>query len=89
MTHKPPADPTAASMGPLAGVRVVEFSGIGPGPFAGMLLADMGAEVVCIDRPGGAPPVRIMGRGKASITLDLKSEAGRAAALAQLDVEGT
>jgi alpha-methylacyl-CoA racemase len=42
--------------GPLAGVRIVEFAGIGPGPFAAMLLADMGAEIVRIDRPGGADP---------------------------------
>jgi alpha-methylacyl-CoA racemase len=67
--------------GPLVGVRIVEFSGIGPGPFAGMLLADMGADVVCIDRPGGAQPVRVMSRGKASLALDLKSEAGLQAAL--------
>lgn len=40
--------------GPLAGVRVVELAGIGPGPFAAMLLGDLGAEVVRVDRPGGA-----------------------------------
>jgi alpha-methylacyl-CoA racemase len=85
MTPEPPADDRPALKGPLVGVRVVEFSGIGPGPFAGMLLADMGAEVVCIDRPNGAPPVRIMGRGKASVTLDLKTEAGRMAALAAIE----
>jgi alpha-methylacyl-CoA racemase len=39
--------------GPLAGVRVVELAGIGPGPFAAMLLADLGADVVRVDRPGG------------------------------------
>ena len=41
--------------GPLAGVRVVELAGIGPGPFCGMLLADLGAEVIQVDRPGGVP----------------------------------
>ena len=39
-------------MGPLAGLRVVEFEAIGPGPFAGMMLADMGADVLLLDRPG-------------------------------------
>src|SRR5436189_3662112 len=39
------------TMGPLAGIKVVEIAGIGPGPFCAMMLADMGAEVVCIDRP--------------------------------------
>ena len=42
-------------MGPLAGIRVIEFAGLGPAPFCGMLLADMGAEVVRIDRKGKAP----------------------------------
>ena len=41
--------------GPLAGLRVLEFAGIGPGPHVAMLLADLGAEVVRIDRPGAAP----------------------------------
>src|SRR3954464_15831633 len=44
----------ATGTGPLAGVRVVELAGIGPGPFAAMLLADLGADVVRVDRPGGA-----------------------------------
>ncbi len=43
-----------AGHGPLAGVRVVELAGIGPGPFAAMLLADLGADVVRVDRPSGA-----------------------------------
>ncbi len=64
--------------GPLAGLRVVELAGIGPAPFAGMLLADLGADVVRIDRPGGpslavVPPERdLLGRGKRSVALDLK-----------------
>ena len=40
-------------MGPLQGIRIVEFAGIGPGPFAAMLFSDMGAQVVRIDRKGG------------------------------------
>jgi alpha-methylacyl-CoA racemase len=61
-----------AKTGPLNGVRVVELAGIGPGPYAGQLLADMGADVVVIDRPGGGMPKAIDGRGKRSIVLDLK-----------------
>jgi alpha-methylacyl-CoA racemase len=62
--------------GPLDGVRVVELAGIGPGPFCGMLLADMGAEVVRVDRPpvAGAWP-DLMARGKRSVVVDLKHEA--------------
>ena len=67
-------------MGPLSGIRVLEFEAIGPGPFAGMLLADMGADVVLVDRPAtsdlGIKRERwmdVMMRGKRSITLDLKS----------------
>jgi alpha-methylacyl-CoA racemase len=72
-------------MGPLAGVKVLEFEAIGPAPFAGMLLADMGADVLRIERsahaaevPGGDPTRR----GRQSIALDLKSAAGRDALLA-------
>ena len=67
-------------MGPLAGVRILELVGIGPGPFAGMMLADMGAEVIAIDRPGTSPldmKGDINRRGKRSIALDLKSEEDR------------
>ena len=67
--------------GPLAGVRVVELAGIGPGPFAGMLLADMGADVVRVTRPGegglslsGADALH---RGRTTVEADLKSDAGR------------
>lgn len=67
--------------GPLEGVRVVEFAGIGPAPFAVMLLADMGAEVLRIDRaPADPMPNPVVNRGRASILLDLKTEDGRAAA---------
>jgi alpha-methylacyl-CoA racemase len=73
--------------GPLAGLKVVEMVGLGPGPFAGMLLADMGAEVVGIDRPGGVSinlPHDICRRGKRFIELDVKSRAGRAAVLDEI-----
>ncbi len=65
-------------MGPLQGTRIIEFAGIGPGPFCGMLLADLGAEVVLVDRKGGALPFNaqpkfdLTRRGKRSIALDLK-----------------
>ena len=65
-------------MGPLQGIRIVELAGIGPGPFCGMLLADLGAEVVLVDRKGGALPFGaqpkhdLTRRGKRSIALDLK-----------------
>lgn len=74
--------------GPLAGIRVVEFAGIGPGPMCGMLLADMGAEVLRIDRlaPSGLgveKPTRfdVLNRGKHSAAIDLKSADGVALAL--------
>jgi alpha-methylacyl-CoA racemase len=75
-------------MGPLAGVRVLEFEAIGPGPFAGMLLADMGADVLLVDRPGGTELgltrerwMDVMLRGRRSVTLDLKAPGAAAAAL--------
>ena len=69
--------------GPLKGIRIIEFAGIGPGPFCGMMLADHGAEVLRIDRPnGGAAPHDVTARGRAgSLALDLKAEADRAAAM--------
>ena len=73
--------------GPLAGLRVVEFAGLGPGPFACMLLSDMGAEVVTIDRPGRKPgdPRDIIGRGRTVVTADLKDPAERDSVLALLE----
>lgn len=63
--------------GPLSGVRVVEFAGIGPAPFVAMLLSDMGAEVVRIDRSPIDPfPNPVVNRGRTSILLDLKSDEG-------------
>ena len=73
--------------GPLSGLRIVEFAGIGPGPFCGMMLADHGAEVIRVDRAsggrGGSQPVTtkdVLARGRKSIALDLKSAEGVALA---------
>ncbi len=75
-------------MGPLAGLRVIEFEAIGPGPFAGMMLADMGADVLRVDRTedaglglASARANDVMLRGRRSVTLDLKTPGGREAAL--------
>ena len=67
--------------GPLTGVRVIELAGIGPGPFAGALLSDMGAEVVRVERAdavaGGRPNTdKVNGRGRRSIGVDLKNPRG-------------
>ena len=68
--------------GPLSGVKVVELAGIGPGPFTAMLLSDMGADVLHIDRPesvarGGDPgAVPVMDRGRRSVAIDLKNADG-------------
>ncbi|KAI6381014.1 hypothetical protein MCOR25_001316 [Pyricularia grisea] len=61
---------------PLAGLKVLEFAGLAPGPFAGMLLADAGASVLRLDRPGKAPTEDMLARRKASIAVDLKSAGG-------------
>jgi alpha-methylacyl-CoA racemase len=65
--------------GPLAGLRVIEMAGIGPGPFAAMLLADMGADVIVVERPAALRTLgagEAMNRGKRSICLDLKTPLG-------------
>lgn len=68
--------------GPLRGLKVLEFAGIGPGPFCAMLLSDMGADVLRIDRAGfETPDVDLPSRGRRSIVLDLKSAAGLGTAL--------
>ncbi|MBP6821846.1 MAG: CoA transferase [Acidobacteria bacterium] len=60
-------------MGPLKGIKVIEMAGIGPGPFCAMMLADIGAEVVRIDRPNAkSSKFDVMNRGKRSVALDLK-----------------
>ncbi len=64
-------------MGPLKGVKVIEIAGIGPGPFAGMLLADMGAEVISVEKRSGKQALPDCARrGKRSIALNLKSAEG-------------
>ncbi len=66
-------------MGPLNGIKVIEMGAIGPGPFAGMILADMGAEVIVIDRKSDKSKTRLPDcskRGKKSIALNLKSPSG-------------
>ena len=75
-------------MGPLAGLRILEFEAIGPGPFCGMMLADIGADVLLVDRPADAGLglgrerwSDVMLRGRRSATLDLKSKSGAEAAL--------
>ena len=73
----PPASPPS---GPLSGVRVIEFGGIGPGPFCGMLLADMGADLTLLERPEGTLAAQLFGggrktianRGKKSLAINLK-----------------
>ena len=63
------------AQGPLSGLKVVEFAGIGPGPFCGMLLSDLGADVVRIDRKGGGRGSKfdVTARGRRSVALDLKT----------------
>ena len=71
-------------MGPLDGIRILEIEGIGPCPFAGMLLSDLGAEVIRVGRPEPSflqASFDVMSRGKKSITLDLKKPEHRAALL--------
>ncbi|TVZ96614.1 CaiB/BaiF CoA-transferase family protein [Streptomyces sp. BK340] len=90
--------PTTSGHGPLSGVRVVELAGIGPGPFAAMLLADLGADVVRVDRPGGPglgidPAYDVTNRNKRSVIVDLKAPDGPArvldlAARADILIEG-
>ncbi len=71
-------------MGPLKGFRIVEIAGIGPGQYCGMLLSDMGAEVLRIERPTGGDPgweipesFNLMNRGRFSLAVDLTSDQGR------------
>lgn len=87
---------TAEASGPLCGVRVIEFAGIGPAPFCGMMLADMGAEVILVERPSAGaaaqkPTLMDLGRftlthrGKRSIALDMKNPEAIKAALRLID----
>ena len=75
--------------GPLTGYRIIEIAGIGPGPFAAMLLADMGAEVVRVERAGAvrgpppdAPHFDVLLRGRRNVAIDLKHPDGVATLLA-------
>lgn len=70
--------------GPLAGVRIVEMEAIGPVPLAAMILADMGAEIVRLVRPG-SPSMPVLNRGRATVEADLKTPEGRDIALALID----
>ena len=75
-------DPDCVTFGPLAGLRVVELAGIGPGPFATMLMADLGADVIRVDRPvsseaAAAVAARdVVNRGKRSVAVDIRTEDG-------------
>ena len=68
-------------MGPLKGVKIIEVAGIGPGPFCAMMLADMGADIVRVDRKGSAggritPKYDVLNRGRRSLAVDLKKPRG-------------
>lgn len=90
----PPPPPPSPSAPPLTGLRVLEFAGLAPGPFAGLLLADAGASILRIDRavPGTSPPLPtpdLLTRHKSSLAVDLKSPAGVALLrkiVAQVDI---
>jgi alpha-methylacyl-CoA racemase len=79
----------AVVSGPLEGVRVLEFAGMGPAPFAVMMLSDMGAEVVCVDRLGGTRPAspvpNPLHRGRRSLAADLKNPAAITAILRMVE----
>ena len=82
-------------MGPLAGVKIIELAGIGPAPFCAMLLADMGAEVVRVDRAanvgtdtdrdGNDARFNLLLRGRRNIAVDLKNKAGQDSVLRLID----
>ncbi len=78
-------------MGPLAGIRVIELKGLGPAPYAGMLLADLGADVIVVERSSQPTGIAIpsskdvTSRGKRSIVLDIKKPEGRAALLRMVE----
>jgi alpha-methylacyl-CoA racemase len=90
MSHPDRMTTAAQRTGPLTDIRVVEMAGIGPGPFAGMLLADLGADVIRVERPqaGGSPEsarLDLVNRGKRSVAADLKSPDGVAAVMRLVD----
>ena len=76
--------------GPLTGIRVVEMSGLGPAPYACMLLAELGADVIRVDRPGGGtnvvpPEEQVLHRSRPCVAVDLKSAEGRDVLLRLID----
>src|SRR6201991_4159150 len=86
MLDKPTPQSSTRTSGPLAGFRIVEFAGIGPGPFACMMLADMGAEVVTLDRVGAKKNLKgVAVRGRKVVELDLKDKAAVAQVLDLLE----
>ena len=86
MLDKSAPESKTRTSGPLSGFRIVEFAGIGPGPFACMLLADMGADVVTLDRIGAAKNLKaVANRGRKIVELDLKNEGAIAQVLDLLD----
>ncbi|MGH8989566.1 MAG: CaiB/BaiF CoA transferase family protein, partial [Acidimicrobiales bacterium] len=82
-----PAAGTSAAPGPLDGFRVIELAGLGPAPYACMLLAEAGADVLRLERPGAAPPGTegagrdLLGRSRSSVAIDLKRPEARALVL--------
>jgi len=74
-------------MGPLSGYRIIELAGIGPGPFCGMMLSDMGAEVIRVDRISGSQsaPKDVLQRNRKSIAVDLKSPEGKEVVLSLVE----
>ena len=91
MAKLSPATPATAAnkpSGPLTGIRVVEMAGIGPGPFTAMMLSDMGAEVIRLDRlsqAGAGHRANVLNRGRRSLALDLKNPKGVETALRLID----
>lgn len=89
-----PTAPQVSARGPLTGLRVLEFAGIGPGPHCGMLLSDLGAEILRIDRAGGNGwPNPIVDRGRATLEVNIATDTGRhlcieAAAKVDVIIEG-
>src|SRR5690242_14832609 len=86
MLDKPASQTSVRATGPLSGYRIVEFAGIGPGPFASMMLADMGAEVVTLDRVGAKRNMNsVAGRGRRVVEIDLKAQTAVAQVLDLLE----
>src|SRR5580765_8370152 len=87
------SDQKLVRSGPLRSLRIIEFAGLGPAPFCGMLLSDLGADVIRIDRPGGTglassdvpARVNVLSRGRRSVALDLKKPEATAACLTLID----